>query len=77
MEIMAAMTEETGFNGTYAVQCALLHDVIEDTEVSYEQLHDEFGKAVADGVLALTKNKTSDKYSAMKDSIERIKKQSR
>ena len=60
-------------------QVALLHDVIEDCAVSYDELKKEFGKRVADGVLALSKSKDKsiDKLKRMKDSIERIKKQPR
>ncbi|MBX3402475.1 MAG: bifunctional (p)ppGpp synthetase/guanosine-3',5'-bis(diphosphate) 3'-pyrophosphohydrolase [Phycisphaeraceae bacterium] len=35
---------------------ALLHDVIEDTGVDYDEIMDRFGPAVADCVAALTKN---------------------
>ncbi|MEJ2749737.1 MAG: HD domain-containing protein, partial [Anaerolineae bacterium] len=56
MEIMAALAREPKWEGNLAVQCALLHDVIEDTAVSYEDVESEFGTAVADGVLALTKD---------------------
>jgi len=34
---------------------ALGHDSIEDTSVTYEQLEKEFGRKVADGILAVTK----------------------
>ena len=40
------------------IQCALLHDVIEDTAVTYDVVQAEFGAVVADGVLALTKDDT-------------------
>lgn len=33
---------------------AKLHDVVEDCECTDQEIHDEFGKDVADGVLALT-----------------------
>ncbi len=57
-----------------AVQCALLHDVIEDTEVKYESLLNLFSKEVADGVMALTKNKDfPTKEEKMNDSLSRIK----
>jgi len=57
---------------------ALLHDTVEDCNVSYSELKKEFGKRVADGVLALSKSKDKsiDKIERMKDSIKRIKKQS-
>ncbi len=57
--------------------CALLHDTLEDTQTTYEQLANLFGKKVADGVLALTKNEQLPYEKQMPDSIERIKKQPR
>lgn len=59
-------------NADLAIQCALLHDTLEDTPTSYEQLVAEFGKAVADGVLALTKNPNLPKVHQMEDSLARI-----
>ena len=56
-----------------AIQCALLHDVIEDTEYNYGDIKLEFGCDVAEGVLALTKNKDLPKHEQLKDSIKRIK----
>lgn len=48
---------------------ALLHDTLEDTETTYEEILDEFGVEVADAVLALThhENQPYDKY------IEQVK----
>ncbi|MCP3890515.1 MAG: bifunctional (p)ppGpp synthetase/guanosine-3',5'-bis(diphosphate) 3'-pyrophosphohydrolase [Desulfobulbaceae bacterium] len=58
------------------IPTALLHDVIEDTRVTHDSLVEEFGCAVADGVLALTKNsELESKAAMMQDSIERIKEQ--
>ncbi len=55
-----------------AVQCALLHDTLEDTRVRYEQLHAEFGEAVAQGVLALTVNKRLPRSEQMTECLPRI-----
>ena len=56
-----------------AVSCALLHDVIEDANITYAELYTKFGEKVANGVEALTKDKTlSSKQEQMKDSIERL-----
>jgi len=41
-----------------ALAAALLHDTIEDTTTDYDDLHERFGKEVADAVAALTKNMT-------------------
>ncbi|MEZ4527543.1 MAG: HD domain-containing protein [Desulfobacterales bacterium] len=77
MEIMAALHTETDADGNLAVQCALLHDVIEDTGTSASVLREEFGDAVTDGVLALSKNPHLEKSLQLADSLERIRKQPR
>lgn len=60
-------------NPDLAVLCALLHDVMEDTSVDYEQILDLFGARVADGVAALTKNPDlADSSERMEDSLRRI-----
>jgi len=75
MEIIAALNTEQGCNENLAVQCALLHDVVEDTDVTYQQVMEEFGSAVADGVLALSKDKAMAKHLQMTDSLQRIRRQ--
>ena len=85
MEVIAALEKESNLDGDLAVQCALLHDTIEDTDTTYEQLVERFGIAVADGVNALTKNesigenlpKQQKKERQMADSLERIRQQPR
>ena len=56
MEVMMAERFTKGFDLDFAVQVALLHDLIEDTPCTYEEVRDEFSRPVADAVLALTKN---------------------
>ena len=51
---------------------ALLHDTIEDTNITYQDIENNFGKNVADGVLALTKNEIIEKEHQMGDSLARI-----
>ena len=75
MEIMAALTVEQDLDGDLAIQCALLHDVIEDTEVGYVTLEQTFGCPVAEGVLALSKNPALEKSLQMRDSLKRIQQQ--
>jgi len=86
MEVTAALAVESELDGDLAVQCALLHDTIEDTGVTLSELKDGFGKKVADGVLALTKDETvgadlPDKWERKNlqthGSLQRIKSQSR
>ncbi len=75
MEIIACLEIEKKYDGDLAVQCALLHDVIEDTDVKYSAVEKEFGSYVANGVLALTKNALLPKKQRMRDSLTRIRQQ--
>ena len=77
MEVMAALTVEAGLDGNLAIQCALLHDVLEDTDVEYDALQEVFGEAVSKGVLTLTKNDNLPKHEKMADSLARIRQQPR
>lgn len=73
MEILMAHHYSKDFDLNYAIQVAILHDVIEDTPTTYEELERLFGKTVADGVLALTKNtQLETKEAMMQDSLRRI-----
>ena len=73
MEILAALSAEPGHDGDLAIQCALLHDTIEDTDTSYEQIASLFGVRVADGVAALSKNSDLEKSLQLADSLHRIR----
>jgi (p)ppGpp synthase/HD superfamily hydrolase len=77
MEVTAALAVEDGLDGNLAIQCALLHDVLEDTDVAYDALKEIFGESVAKGVLALTKNDNLPKHEKMADSLTRIQQQPR
>lgn len=77
MEVIAALRIETGHDEDLAVQCALLHDTLEDTSVSHAQLEAHFGPAVAAGVAALSKDPALPKTAAMTDSLKRIQAQPR
>lgn len=72
LEVTAALQAEPGHDADLAIQCALLHDTVEDTPVTYEELTSMFGHAVADGVLALTKDEALPKEQQMADSLRRI-----
>jgi len=58
-----------------AAQCALLHDVLEDTAVPPETLGARFGAAVLAGVSALSKDPSLPKEARMGDSLRRIRQQ--
>ena len=73
MEILSAYFLQPDFDVDFAVQVALLHDVIEDTDTGYEELKTAFSERIADAVLALSKNKDiPDKSERIKDSLKRI-----
>lgn len=56
--------------------CSVLHDAVEDTDMTLEQIRAEFGDRVAEGVSALTKNETlPGKWEQMEDSLARIRRQ--
>lgn len=76
MEVIWALSVDDIAEPNLAIQCALLHDVIEDTQFTYQDIQIRFGTAVADGVLALSKNTAmTDKTAQMQDSLKRIKQQ--
>jgi len=54
IEVARICVEEIGLGPTAAV-CALLHDVVEDTDVSLKDIHEQFGDRVALIVDGLTK----------------------
>ncbi|WP_207625721.1 HD domain-containing protein [Niastella populi] len=74
-EIQNAMQHTADFDGELAVSCALLHDTIEDTSLTIDELKQLFGEQITAGVLALTKDKHKPKDQQMADSLARIKAQ--
>lgn len=73
MEIMIASFNTDDFDLDFAVQVALLHDTIEDTSTTFDELDTEFGTDIAEAVHALTKNTDLPKEQQMNDSLKRIK----
>lgn len=80
---MAHFMSVTALACKYATMCkdinwnllictSVLHDTLEDTSTTYEQLLAEFGEDIASGVLALTKNKHLPKDEQIADSVNRI-----
>ncbi|SMC21396.1 HD domain-containing protein [Andreprevotia lacus DSM 23236] len=77
-EVLWGCGQDSGLDVDLALQCALLHDVVEDTPATVEELAQTFGPAVAAGVLALTKNEQlPTKQEQMADSLQRILQQPR
>ena len=76
MEATAAIADQKIQDADILVLCALLHDSIEDTPTTYDEIKKAFGTEIADGVLSLTKNtELPSRTEQMADSINRIKKQ--
>ena len=73
MEVIFAAMHTDDFDLEFAVQVALLHDVLEDTPTQETELEALFGTAVTAGVKALTKNENLPKEEQMPDSLRRIK----
>jgi len=76
MEVMGAVSSSPEGIETpdLAILCALLHDTIEDTGTSFDELQELFGQGVAEGVQALSKDQTlPTKDAQMADSLARIK----
>jgi (p)ppGpp synthase/HD superfamily hydrolase len=71
MEVLAAaMTDQ--FDVDLAVTCALLHDVLEDTQTPAAEVERRFGPRVLSGVCALTKDERLPKEQRMADSLARL-----
>jgi guanosine-3',5'-bis(diphosphate) 3'-pyrophosphohydrolase len=58
---VAALLDEHGY-GSDAVAAALLHDVVEDSETTIDELRELFGESVAGMVGALTDDESIDSY---------------
>ncbi|GAA4466609.1 HD domain-containing protein [Nibrella saemangeumensis] len=73
MEILIAGHATGTLDLPFAIQVALLHDVLEDTATTAGELTSQFSIAVATAVAALTKNNALPKSEKMQDSLNRIR----
>lgn len=73
MEVLAAHAEAERFDVVFAIQVALLHDTVEDTDTTFEELEERFGKDITTAVRALTKDESLPKNQGVPDSVQRIK----
>ncbi len=72
-EVMRAIAIEPVASPELAVACALVHDTIEDTATTAEELAAAFGDEVARGVQALSKDASLPKEEQLDDSLRRIR----
>ena len=69
--LRAAMIEPADSN--LIMQCALLHDTMEDTPITLSILTDRFGSQVAEGVLALTQQEGESTENYLKKIVRQSK----
>ncbi|WP_353662571.1 HD domain-containing protein [Hydrogenimonas sp. SS33] len=76
-EVLAAQAAGENFDVDLAAVVALLHDVVEKSDVTLKSIRKDFGKTVADGVAAMSKNEALPKEEQLRDSLLRILEQPR
>ncbi|MGA0025103.1 MAG: HD domain-containing protein, partial [Burkholderiales bacterium] len=57
IELVQVLWDEGGVRDPLVIASALLHDTLEDTETSWQELRGEFGEEIADIVLEVTDTK--------------------
>lgn len=75
LALFPALLANTQLDATTALCCAILHDTVEDTATTVSELASLFGKTIATGVAALSKDKTLHGLDATRDSLKRIRQQ--
>lgn len=58
--VLKILKDEFHVRADTALSVAALHDVLEDTDFTYDDLNNTFGSPIADAVLLLTKRKDQD-----------------
>jgi (p)ppGpp synthase/HD superfamily hydrolase len=77
LEVASLVTEATNGTDTNATIAALLHDAIEDQDVTTEMIASEFGQHVADIVMEVTDDKSLLKAERKCLQVENARKKSR
>jgi (p)ppGpp synthase/HD superfamily hydrolase len=67
---VAQLLEESGYDGSL-IAAAYLHDVVEKTDVSLDEIRERFGPAVADLVDRLSEDPDIDGYAERKRALRR------
>lgn len=73
METIVASQYSFDFDTNFAVQIAILHDVLEDTSTTFDELKTAFGTKIAEAVLTISKDETLKPEARIPDSLSRIK----
>jgi guanosine-3',5'-bis(diphosphate) 3'-pyrophosphohydrolase len=74
---LAHLLASAGVTNARVLAAAILHDTIEDTETTYEELRERFGKTVAGVVREVSDDKTLPKAERKRLQIEHAKELSR
>jgi len=77
IEVAALLATVGGVTDIVTLQAALLHDTIEDTQTTPEELQKEFGPGITSIVLEVTDNKMLKKHIRKKMQIEHAARASR
>ena len=72
IEVARVLSEEGGVRDPKILAAALLHDTIEDTETSYDELRGLFGRRIADLVAEVTDDKGLRKPVRKRRQIEKV-----
>lgn len=52
---------------------AVLHDVVEDTDITLEQIYEEFGEAIGKGVRGITKREKIGGHESYREYLDRVR----
>jgi len=73
LEGVVSRLKNLGITDNGVLCAAWLHDIIEDTDVDFDQINDRFGREVAVTVLSLTKDRNHPKKDREADYINQLK----
>lgn len=73
MELFVAALRSPGLDLAFAVQVALLHDIIEDTPTTRTELDTVFGSDISDAVWALTEDKRLLKDYRLSEKLAKVR----
>jgi guanosine-3',5'-bis(diphosphate) 3'-pyrophosphohydrolase len=70
LQLAHVLATEGGVTDLKTLMAAVLHDTVEDTETSYDELRERFGQKVADVVMEVTDDKTLPKVERKQRQVE-------
>lgn len=70
LRMIIMMHRDWGVNDRVMLMAALMHDVVEDTDITIDQIRDQFGEKTAEYVQALTRPRDSDEDERPNDKFE-------